>query len=759
MLLPVLLSLQVATGGPVVQGATAPAFDLPRAAVGAEIDGALNDSVWSSAARLTGFFQYEPSDGQPAAQPTEVRVFYTAQALYFGIVASRREGANLNATVSSRDNILNDDRILIYLDTFNDRRRAFVFGVNPLGIQLDGVRSEGSGTAGRMFGGGEDWSPDFHYESRGVVTDTGYVVEVRIPFKSLRFPPSGTQEWGLNVTRVTPSTNTIDSWVAARRASASFLSQVGVMRGIENVERGIVAEWQPFFTTALNGSRDVTTGDFDRESAQHEAGINLRLGFPAVSLDATINPDFSQVESDVGLVTANERFALFIPEKRPFFLEGIELFSTPNQLVYTRQVVAPKAGVKLTGKVGPLGIAHLTALDDRPGDDALFNISRLRTDLGGNSTAGITLTDRRLGEHANTVVAADSRLVFARFYYFEGQLGQSWTQESDVTQASPMFNVTLDRTGSLWGFHYQLTGFGEDFISEAGFVPRNDAVDLRIFNRLAFYGRDPGDFVQSIWLFGGPTRLWRFNDFGDTAPLEGEEQLRATLNLRGGWRVNGEVTRNFFTLEPELYAGYSARTIEGTLEPYLPAPRLSNLWNGTMTVGTPIRRNFDASLTFTAGAVAIFDEGSEGRTQRVDASVGYRPTPGIRFEGLAALSRLTRAGDGSEYSRTAIPRLKVEYQPTRSLFFRVVSELRDERTDALRVNGSPAVLFVDGVESTPARDRRLRTDWLISYEPSPGTVAFLGYGNTLERPEADGVSGMRRAQDGFFLKVAYQFRR
>jgi hypothetical protein len=451
MIMPVLFALQVAA--PVVQGSGAPAFEVPRAAQDAEIDGSLADEPWTNAARLTGFFQYEPSDGQPAAQHTEVRVFYTARALYFGIAARLRPGASLNATVSNRDNILNDDRVLIYLDTFNDRRRAFVFGVNPYGVQLDGVRSEGSGTAGRMFGGGEDWSPDFHYESQGVVTDTGYVVEVRIPFKSLRFPPNDTQAWGINISRVTPSTNTIDTWVDTRRAAASFLSQVGTMRGIANVERGIVTEWQPFLTTAVNGARDVTTGRFSRGAGESEAGVNLRLGFPAVSVDATVNPDFSQVETDVGQVTANERFALFIPEKRPFFLEGIELFSTPNQLVYTRQVIAPAAGAKLTGKVGPLTLAHLTALDDRPGDDALFNISRLRTDLGGNSVAGITFTDRRLGDHRNTVVAADTRLVFGGFYYFEAQAGQSWTKSGGATLASPMFSATVDRTGPLWGFH------------------------------------------------------------------------------------------------------------------------------------------------------------------------------------------------------------------------------------------------------------------------------------------------------------------
>ena len=759
MVLTALFTLQIASGGPVVQGASAPSFDLPRASVEADIDGSLADSVWRSAALLTGFFQYEPSDGQPATQPTEVRVFYTSRALFFGIVAKRRLGSNLNATVSSRDNILNDDRILIYLDTFNDRRRAFVYGVNPFGVQLDGVRSEGSGTAGRMFGGGDDWSPDFHYDSRGVVTDSGYVVEVRIPFKSLRFPPSGKQEWGLNVSRVTPSTNTIDTWVDARRGTASFLSQSGIMRGIENVERGIVTEWQPFFTTALDGARDAATGDFLRENAQNDVGVNLRLGFPAVSLDATINPDFSQVESDVGQVTANERFALFIPEKRPFFLEGIELFSTPNQLVYTRQVVAPSAGAKITGKVGSLSIAHLTALDDRPGDDALFNVSRLRRDFGGSSIAGITLTDRRLGDHANTVVAADTRIVFGRMYYFEAQAGQSWTKNGGTTSASPMVHAVLDRTGPLWGFHYQVTGFGDEFASEAGFVPRKDYIDLRAFNRLAFYGRSPGALVQSVWLFGGPTRLWHYDDFGRTAPLEGEDELRSMINLRGGWRVNGNFNRNFVTFEPDQYAGFTATTIERDLEPYLPTPHLGNLWNGTITVATPIRRTFDASLTYTGGAVAIFAEGSEGRTQRIDATFGYRPSPGLRVEGLAALSRLTRAHDGSQFSRTVIPRLKVEYQPARAWLFRVVSELRDERTDALRVAGSSNVLFRDAVPSSAARDRRLRTDWLISYEPSPGTVAFLGYGSTLERPETDGLSRLRRAQDGFFLKVAYQFRR
>lgn len=757
MLLPSLLLQLAAAAGPTVPGNASPAFDVPRATEEIVVDGRLDEPAWNQAARLTSFSQYEPSDGQPAAQETEVRVFYTPQALHFGIVAQVRPGSNLNATLSKRDAILNDDRVIIYLDTFNDRRRAFVFGVNPLGVQLDGVRSEGSGTAGRMFGGGDDWSPDFHFESRGQVADGHYVVEVRIPFKSLRFSSSGPQEWGLNISRITPSTNTEDTWVATRRASASFLAQAGTMRGIEDVERGIVTEWQPFMTTALNGARDELTGEFDRGSAKLETGVNLRVGFPAVSLDATINPDFSQVETDVGLVTANERFALFIPEKRPFFLEGIELFSTPNQLVYTRRVISPAAGAKITGKLGRLGIAHLTALDDRPGDDALFNVSRIRSDFGGNSVAGLTLTDRRAGGDANSVVAADSRIVFGRIYYFEGQLGHSWTDVRDVRRSAPMWSAVLDRTGQLWGFHYSLTGFGRDFESEAGFVPRNDNVDLRIFNRLAFYGRSEESLIKSLWVFAGPGRIWRYDDFARRAALEGEESARTMINLKGGWQVNGEVARGFFSIDSTYFPGVSVSTIEGALEPYAPRVKLDNLWRQQITVNSPVLRTFNASATYTGGGVAIFAEGSEGRSRRIDVSLGFRPTPGIRVEGLAALAKITRSADGSEFSRTFIPRLKLEYQPARSLFFRVVSEMRDERTAMLQA--APGVpLWINGVQSTATRERSLRTDWLVSYEPSPGTVAFLGYGSTLERPEIGQAGGMRRELDGFFLKLAYQFR-
>ena len=331
------------------------------------IDGQLDEPVWSQATRLTGFWQYQPVDGRPAEERTEVLVWYAPDAIHFGIVAHDRLPSAIRATVADRDNIDSEDQVVLDIDTFHDRRRAFFFGVNPLGVQSDGVRSEGAGQVSSLIPGSVDKNPDFVWESKGRITEQGYQIEIRIPFKSLRYPTGQEQSWGFNVTRIVQRTGYTDTWTDVRRANASFIGQEGAIGGLHDMRHGVTVEAQPFLTATANGGRDLASGDFDREDVDPDAGLNLRLGFTSYALDATINPDFSQVESDEGQVTVNERFALFFPEKRPFFLEGIELFGTPQSLVYTRRIVDPKAGAKLTGKFGQLGVAHLTAVDETAG--------------------------------------------------------------------------------------------------------------------------------------------------------------------------------------------------------------------------------------------------------------------------------------------------------------------------------------------------------------------------------------------------------
>jgi hypothetical protein len=760
------------------QPGPAPAVEIPRIEdAPIVVDGNLDEPVWTHAARLTGFRQYEPVDGRPAEEETEVLVWYAPDAIHFGIIARDRQPEGIRATVADRDNIDGDDHVVIYLDTFNDRRRAFFFAVNPLGVQQDGVRAEGASSPGRTFGGSMDKSPDYWYQSKGRLTEDGYTIEVRIPFKSLRYPSgSAPQRWGLQIERKVQRTGYVDTWTDTRRASASFLLQAGTIEGLHDLRRGVVLEAQPFVTASANGARESGSGAFRREALEPNAGINLRLGFTSLSVDATINPDFSQVEADAGQVTINERFALFVDEKRPFFLEGIELFATPSQLIHTRQVAAPRVGGKVTGKVGGISVAHLTAFDDpEQGDEALVNLTRLRRDFGANSHTGVTYTDRTLpGEDSyNRVLAADLRYVFGGMYYAEAQYGTSWTGESEAlpdagsgestgsaartaTRRAPIWKLELDRTGRRWGFNYRINGIDDDFQADAGFIRRSGIIEGSVLNRLSFYGA-AGALVERVNLMLIPSRLWLYDDFGRRAAIEGAESLNSSFRLRGGWELNLRPGRNFFVLDPASYADYEVE--DGAVRrPYLPLDRVSG-YGLQLELATPAFRRVDAKFSLQRERAPIFDEGAAGELTGASARLSLRPNASLRAALTGTYQQIARARDGSEFARTIIPRAQLEYQPTRALFFRAIGEWRTERRAALLDAFTGLPLRIGGEAMAARQAHGLRLDLLTSYTPAPGTVAFFGYGTSLGTAEDFAFRRLQRASDGFFVKLAYQFRR
>lgn len=730
MTLPYLLMLALAQAAitpqssAAVDGAGSPTFSIPRVEDTVVIDGRLDEPAWAKATRLTGFSEYRPVDSQRASERTEVLVWYSPEALHFGIIAHDSEPSSVRATQADRDNLDREDTVRIYLDTFNDRRRAFVFGVNPLGAQEDGVQIEGAFSAGRTFGGVVDLSPDYQFDSRGQLTPDGYVVEVRIPFKSLRYPSADQVKWGINVLRKTQRTGREDTWTDAKRV-ASFLGQTGTMTGLYEMKRGVVTEVQPFVTGATNGTQQAD-GRFSRSGVDVEPGVNVRLGFTNLSLDATVNPDFSQVESDAAQVTVNERFALFFAEKRPFFLEGIELFATPGQLVYTRRIADPIAGAKFTGKVGRTGLAFLSAMDEVGPDWTWVNLARIRRDVGRDSLAGVTYTDRTADGGSNRVLAADARIVFKRFYYVLGQIGGSWTDNGNGAVSAPMWHIEADRTARTWGFHYKLGGIGEGFEAASGFVPRNNVVEFQAFNRLSYYGKR-GSLVEGITAFAGPTRIWRYADFGKEHAIEGGESASVTAMMRGGWSVSARPARDFVVFDQSGDQSGQGEAV-------------SNV-SGTFSVTTPVFEKFNAKVEVRTGGTALFAESADGRETRVTTTLGLRPTQSARIEASFVTSRIRRELHDTEFARSTIPRLKAEYQPRRSLFVRVIAEYRSEVRAGQAFKG-------------------LRTDWLLSFEPTPGTVVFLGYGASQERdPNRFGTEALRRTSDGFFMKLAYQFRR
>jgi hypothetical protein len=748
--------------------------DVPRIDTVASIDGSLDDPVWRGAARLAGFSQYQPVDGRPAEEPTEVLVWYSPEAIYFGIRAREIHGNVVRATHANRDNIDSEDQIQILLDTDNARQIAFLFGVNPYGVQQDGTRSAqfagGAGGASATGGGfrtmnplegSVDLNPDYFFESKGRLVEGGYEVEVRIPFKSLRYQDARVQSWGLHILRRVQHSGFQDTWAPAVRANANFLAQSGSLNGLHDLKRGLVVEATPTVTAHADRSPTINNGNYQRRA---DLGGDARWGIRQnLTLNGTINPDFSQVEADVGQVLLNERFALFYPEKRPFFLDGLELFDSPNQLIYTRQIVAPLGGVKLTGKLRRTNVATMVVGDDRQyswsgNHSPLFGVSRIRYDYGSSNTLGAVLTTREDGDSHSRVAAGDVRFYHSKLYFAQFQAGRSWTDSLGNRRNGSLYQADWDRTGRAWGFHYTLKSLDPGFKAAAGFVNRTGIIGANAFNRLSFYGA-PGALVQTYGSFFFVTQIWN-NVGGGHGLAESNVSISPTATIRGGWQLSGAVTHNYFAFDPGLYSGL---TIQRSLGPLtdtaafvVPGPE-KDQWGGSFRVTTPTYRHFSGTASITESQVPIFREAAPGNSSRIDAALDVRPTTAIRSS--LSFSRLTiaRKSDGSRFSSETIPRIKVEYQVSPPIFLRLVGQYAARSRAPLEDrNGNP--ILVNGVLDNGSTTNEFSTDWLFSYRPVPGTLVYLGYGSTLEEPREFRFQDLRRTRDGFFGKISYLFR-
>jgi len=732
------------------------------------IDGVLDEPVWQTATRLTGFSSYLPFDGRPAQDSTDVLVWYSPSAIHFGIRAFETHGA-VHATLAARDRIDSDDYVHLLIDPFNDRRRAFVFGVNPLGVQADGTRTDGGGSGapnvrGQTFGGNPpaniDLSTDFVFESKGRITDTGYEIEVLIPMTSLRFQGTDPQDWAFQVIRFVQHSGYQQTWTPARRGAASLLVQSGTLTGFTGLRRDQVVELNPEFTSVHSGQRLTTNWDTNTE---HSLGGNLRWRLvPNLTINGTVRPDFSQVEADAAQVPGDARFALFFPEKRPFFVDGIEQFETPDNLIYTRRIVQPDAAVKLSGKIGRTSLALLSAVDSRDasssGDDhPLFNLLRLRRDISSVSTMGLTFTDRREGDRSNSVAGVDTRIIFKREYTITGNFSASSTRDAGgETHTAPLWNVSVNRTGLRYGFLYSFNVVAPDFDAASGFIPRKDFVKASWYNRYSRYGR-PGSFIESWLIRQGLDGIWLYDKFknGDSVQ-ETKFQLENVFNLRGGWIVSLTPVTESFLFDPRRYASYTAQSPADTIV-FTASPRTQALY-GLARVNTPQYSFFSGRFTSFLGRDVDFFETAPAHRTDVTADIDFRPSDQLRLTTSYLYSRITRWRDNSLLSSASVPRLKVEYQLSRPLFLRFVGQYDNRQRDALRDPATDIPLLINSVLASRQDTRDFRVDWLVSYLPSPGTVVFAGYGASLTEPDAFRFREMERVRDGFFLKLSYVFR-
>jgi hypothetical protein len=750
---------------------------VPRTEDEVTIDGRLEEPAWNEAARLTGFSQYAPNDGRPAEQATEVRVFYSPSAIFFGVRAAAQAGS-VRASLAQRDRLNAEDTITFFLSTFNDGRQAIALTVNPLGVQADGTLIEGLSSAGGGGGGfsglatgreAPNLAPDFVFQSKGRLTEAGYEIEVRVPFKSIRYQKADVQNWGLHVVRKSQNTGFEDSWAPARRDAASFLAQGGVIEGMRELKPGLVLDLNPEFTGRVDGASSAPEG-WSYDGKRPEIGGNVRWGVtPNLSLTGTVNPDFSQVESDTSQIQYDPRNALFFEEKRPFFLDGLEQFATPNRLVYTRRIVAPITAAKLTGTISGTNVGFLSAMDDqntsRTGSDhPIYNVLRMRRDIGKKSRIGVVYTDRIEGGDWNRVAGVDARVAMGAVSTLDLQGALSFDRRADVRLDAPLFQAVFNRNGKRLGTRATLSGIDKDFRARTGFISRAGIARAAVDQRVSFFGRK-GALVETwntdLVLDG----TWKYDAFFGEGGIQ-DKKLHINNNaiLRGGWAVGASVLIETFGYDPDLYAGYYvAGTRPGEFTPFVGVPTLPNL-DYVFSLTTPEFKRFSGYFNAVWGKDENFYEWASGDILYVTLRLDWRPTEKLRANLLYNLQQVKRHNEGSVVAKREIPRLKLEYQATRAIFGRVIAEydsrFEDDLRDASRTERPLFVRTAAGAYERllGGRSNGLRVDALFAWQPTPGTVFFAGYGSSVLDDDAFAFRNLRRANDGFFVKFSYLFR-
>jgi len=333
---------------------------------------------------------------------------------------------------------------------------------------------------------------------------------------------------------------------------------------------------------------------------------------------------------------------------------------------------------------------------------------------------------------------------------------QSWTDSAGSRTSGPLLAATWDRTGRAFGFNYSVTAIAPDFRARAGFVNRVGIANAHVFNRFTVYG-SRGALLEQVSTYLNGSRTYSWDDLALDRALEGNESVTSNATLRGGWALGASVSRAFYHFDATSYAAYRVPAGADTLQFAVPGG-VDNLFGGALSAATPVFRTFSASLSLSAGGAAIFPEAARGRQRRVSAALNWRPAPQVRVAAQYVRNVIDRSRDGSRFSTEDIPRVKVEYQASRAIFFRFVGQYAARWRDALLdPAGRPILVGTSPMPESVTND--LRLDWLFSYRPSPGTLIYLGYGSSLTETDAFSFgSDLRRTADGFFAKVSYVIR-
>ncbi len=742
-----------AAAGPAVGGRTAaqppmagfglvpgrPTVRPPRTDSPPAIDGRLDDAAWRSAAVITEFTQQSPLEGAPATEDTEVYVTYDSDHLYFGFHLHYSDPGIMRANRVDRDTAWQDDLITIYIDTFLDQQRAYDFDVNAFNVQGDGiVNTSGNRSGSPIPPADRSWDALFHSATE-IVAD-GYVAEMAIPLKSLRYPQRGPGEphrWGFQIVREIKGKNEEnDVWAPMSRDVAGFHRQMGLMEGMTDFSTSRNLEFLPTFTAIQFGSLNRSTGGFDNRRANPEGGLNVKYGLTSnLTADFTVNPDFSQIESDQPQIEVNQRFPLFFSELRPFFVEGAEIFDFPGPVtfVHTRTIVDPTWGAKLTGKAGRFAVGLLTAEDEAPGnlddvDDPGYGetarnfIGRVKYDVYSESHVGAIFTDRSFLDSRSRLGGVDGSFRLSRSMSTNFRLIESRHRDLEgVERSGHIYDASISDTGRNLGWFLAAYELSPDFRTDVGFARRVD--QRRVIGNVGYR------WWPESWLINWGPRLTYGRNWNFDKVLEDE---------------NAGVALNFDFAKSIRFSADMQRDLE----------RFGGV-------------NFRKTRTSVSGGVSTTRALSVNASYRRGDEIFYDPdNPFLGY------------GDSTRFNVTVRPLARLSSQIGID-----TSRLRDTDNGGAEVfdiqiyRAQSVLTFTDrllmrNITEYNTFDKDLDFNLLFTYRINAGTVFYVGYDDHYRQadqlygdPDGDGFDerlfftrDLRRTNRAIFTKLRYLFR-
>ncbi|HZX10932.1 MAG TPA: DUF5916 domain-containing protein, partial [Acidobacteriota bacterium] len=669
----------------------------------------------------------------PAPVDTECYLIYDTNQLYVGCRAFDPEPEKIRAYLSDRDEAWQDDSIGLIIDTFNDQNRAFAFFVNPLGIQGDEIMSNG--------GTQEDMSWDAIWDSAGQITDFGYVVEIAIPFRALQFQPSKEDQlWGFAPVRNYPRSrrHQISSFPLDRNEQC-ILCQLPKIQGFSGAEPGRNIELDPTVVGLYSeGREDYPDGPIKKLNSFGNAGISGRWGFTNnMTLSAALNPDFSQVEADVAQLDINKQFALYYPEKRPFFLEGQDFFETPVQALYTRSIADPDWGVKISGKEGKNAVGFFSSQDQLtnlifPGSQgsssgflnrrSFSNVLRYRRDVGGGSTLGILMTDREGESYHNRLAGVDGLLRINKsdaitFQFLGSQTAYPDSLAQDYNQdTGELYGYAANIEASRQKKNYVLFGSYEDFSPEfradLGFVPQVDFRNFEVGGGYLYIPTEKSFFSQI-------NAIANYDQTNDHQGNLLERELEANIFL------SGPMQSNFSTV-----VGIRKKVYKQ--EPF--SQFFNHIFFSIRPTGT-----LQSGISLSYGDEIDYAHVRAGKYFQISPELNWNLGTHINMN-FSYLYRWLKI-DGEQLFLAQLPQMHFIYHLNNNVFFRAILQYQDIDRNL--------DLYEDDVET---KTQTLFSQLLFSYKLNPRTVLFLGYSDNYL-----GFYDIRLTQTDrtFFLKIGY----